>query len=211
MTADRGCRTPQQARSRETRRRILEAGVSCFEAHGYDNTTTAAIARRAGVAVGTVYGYFGDKRAILLELADRTSNEIADRIVASLDPAAWREADPGASVRTLIDTLFHTRTFNPGMQRILWERYFKDPEFRGGLERVERRIRAAMLNLFEALQAQGRLRIDDLPTATFVLYSAIEWIAARLMLGASAVHIDLAVATTSDMASRFLFGVRSDA
>ncbi len=202
----KGCRTPQQARSRETRRRILEAGVACFEELGYDNATTAAIARRAGVAVGTVYGYFGDKRAILLELLDTTASEIAERIVERLDPRSWQEGDARAGVRNLIDTLFHTRTFNPGMQRILWERYFKDPDFRAAVERIERRIRAATLNLFEALKAQGRLRIDDLQTAAFVLYSAIEWTAARLMLGGSAIDIDRAVAATSDMASCYLFG-----
>jgi len=180
--------------------------VACFEALGYDNTTTAAIARRAGVAVGTVYGYFGDKRAILLELMDSTVTEIAEHIVQSLDPTSWQEGDPRPSVRTLIDTLFHTRTFNPGMQRIIWERYFKDPDFRAAVERVERRIRAARLNLFQALKARGMLRIDDLETAAFVLYSAIEWTAARLMLGASAIDIDRAVAVTSDMASSFLFG-----
>ena len=50
-SAPRGVRKPQQARSRRTRERILEAAVECFEASGYDQTTTAAIAARAGTAV----------------------------------------------------------------------------------------------------------------------------------------------------------------
>jgi len=198
-------RTPQQARSRKTRERILTAAVSCFEKRGFDDTTTAAIARRAGIGVGTLYGYFKDKRAILLELLQGTSTEIADYVVRGLDPEAWRDADPRASVRALIDALFHIRTFNPGMQRILWERYFKDDEFRAAVQAIEQRIRGAMLRLFAVMKAEGRLRVRNVATAAFVVYTSIEWTASRLMLEATAVDVDPTVEAASDMISRFLF------
>jgi len=200
-----GVRIPQQARSRRTRARILKAAVASFERHGYEQTTSAEIARRAGIAVGTVYRYFKDKRAILLELLDGTVNEIANYVIENLQPDAWRGRDPRTGVRTLIDALFHTRTINPGMQRILWERYFKDPAFRRAVQAIEYRVRAAMLDLFTALKAEGRLRVDDLATAAFVVYTAIEWTAARLMLGGARAETDSAVAVASDMVSRFLF------
>lgn len=197
-------RTPQQARSRRTRQEILSAAVACFEARGYDETTTAAIARKAGIAVGTLYGYFHDKRAILLELLDGTSKTIGDYVVQNLEPQLWRDTDARESVRRLIDALFHTRTIQPGMQRILWERYFKDPEFRQAVEAIARRVREAMVALFVALQAEGRLRVGDLATAAFVVHAAIEWTASRLMLGEADAEIDSAVAAASDMVSRFL-------
>jgi AcrR family transcriptional regulator len=198
-------RTPQQARSRRTREQILKAAVACFETRGYEETTTAEIARRARLAVGTFYGYFKDKRAILLELLDGTINEIATYVVQNLQPEAWRDADARAGVRTLIDALFHTRTINPGLQRILWERYFKDPQFRAAVQAIEHRVRAAMLDLFIALQADGRLRVTDLSAAAFVVYSAIEWTASRLVLGGAGTEIEPAVEAASDMVSRFLF------
>jgi len=204
-TPARRQRTPQQARSRKTRERVLAAAVACFEKRGYDETTTAAIARRAGIGVGTLYGYFKDKRAILLELLQGTTTEIADYVVRGLDPAVWRDGDPRSSVRTLIDALFHTRTFNPGMQRILWERYFKDDEFRAAVQAIEQRIRGALLRLFKVMKAEGRLRVRDVATAAFVVYTSIEWTASRLMLEAPAVDIDPTVEAASDMVSRFLF------
>jgi AcrR family transcriptional regulator len=88
--APRGIRTPQQARSRRTREKILEAALSCFEELGYDEATTATIARRARIAVGTLYGYFADKRGILLEVLDRTLREIADYVIASSGSATSR-------------------------------------------------------------------------------------------------------------------------
>jgi AcrR family transcriptional regulator len=201
----RSLRTPQQARSRRTRQRVLESAVACFEARGYDETTTAHIARRAGIGVGTLYGYFPDKRAILLELLQSTTEQIADYVVRNLEPALWQDADPRASVRTLIDALFHTRTFNPGMQRILWERYFKDAGFRAAVQATEERVRLALFTLFTALQGRGRLRIADLETAAFLVYTSIEWTASRLMLGGSTAVVDRAVDAASDMISRFLF------
>jgi AcrR family transcriptional regulator len=202
----RDLRTPQQARSRRTRQRILESAVACFEARGYDETTTAHIARRAGIGVGTLYGYFPDKRALLLELLQSTTTQIADYVVRNLEPALWQGADLRANARQLIDALFHTRTFNPGMQRILWERYFKDPEFRAVVQAIEERVRRALVILFDALHVQRRLRIADRETAAFVVYTSIEWTASRLMLGGSAADVDRAVAATTDMITRFLFG-----
>jgi AcrR family transcriptional regulator len=198
-------RTPQQARSRRTREQILEAAVACFETQGYEETTTAEIARRARIAVGTFYLYFKDKRSILLELLDGTINEIANYVVQNLQSEAWQHADARASVRNLIDALFHTRTINPGLQRILWERYFKDPQFRAAVQAIEQRVRAAMLQLFTALDADGRLRVIDLSAAAFVVYTAIEWTASRIVLGEGGIEIGPTVEAASDMVSRFLF------
>lgn len=201
----RELRTPQQARSRRTREKILAAAVACFEELGYDATTTAAIAKRARISVGSLYSYFHDKRAILLELFEKTARQISTYVIDSLDPEVWRSAEPRASVRKLIDALFHTRTFNPGMQRIIWERYFKDPEFREAVQANEMRLRTAMVELFAVLKAQGKLRVADVASAAFVLHTSVEWTAARLMLGTSGAEIDPAVEATSDMVSRFLF------
>jgi AcrR family transcriptional regulator len=183
----------------------LEAAVACFEERGYDDTTTAQIARRAGVGVGTLYGYFLDKRTILLELVRETLSEIAEYVVKSLDPRAWVDGDPRASVRRLIDALFHTRTFNPGMQRIIWERYFKDAEFRSVVQEIEHRIRSATVSLFRSLKKRRMLRVDDVSTAAFVTYAAVEWTTARLMLGESGAEVDATVEAASDMISRYLF------
>ena len=201
----RELRTPQQARSRRTREKILAAAVACFEELGYDATTTAAIAKRARIAVGSLYGYFQDKRAILLELWEKTSSEISSYIISSLDPEEWRDAEPRASVRTLIDALFHARTFNPGMQRIIWERYFKDAEFREAVQTTEIRVRTAMVELFAVLKAQGKLRVADVGSAAFVVHTSVEWTASRIMLGTAGAEVDQAVEATSDMVSRFLF------
>ena len=60
-------REPKQKRSIEKKQRIIDAGYTLFAEKGYFNTNTAEIAKLAGVSTGIVYGYFHDKRDILLE------------------------------------------------------------------------------------------------------------------------------------------------
>ena len=203
--APRGVRIPQQVRSRRTREKILEAALACFEELGYDEATTAAIARRARIAVGTLYGYFADKRDILLEVLDRTLREVADYVIRGLDPELWDGSDSRESMRRLIGAVFHARTVSPGIQRIIWERYFKDPAFRSAVEEIEQEVLRALETLMLSLKSQGKLRVDDVATAAFVVHTATEWTGAKLMLGDSdPADVDASVEAATDMISRFL-------
>ena len=59
-------REPQQERSIEKKNKIIQAGYELFTEVGYYGTNTVEIAKRAGVSTGIVYGYFQDKRDILI-------------------------------------------------------------------------------------------------------------------------------------------------
>ncbi len=63
-------RQPKQERSIDKKNRIVQAGFELFSKVGYYNTNTAEIAKRAGVSTGIVYGYFKDKRDILLDVLE---------------------------------------------------------------------------------------------------------------------------------------------
>ena len=59
-------RQPQQERAIEKKNKIINAGYELFSEVGYYGTNTAEIAKRAGVSTGIVYGYFSDKRDIMI-------------------------------------------------------------------------------------------------------------------------------------------------
>ena len=59
-------REPQQERSIEKKNKIIQAGYELFSEVGYHGTNTVEIAKRAGVSTGIVYGYFQDKRDIMI-------------------------------------------------------------------------------------------------------------------------------------------------
>ncbi|MBL0607647.1 TetR family transcriptional regulator [Aeromonas caviae] len=59
---------PQQARSTELVAAILEAATQVLAQEGATRFTTARVAEKAGVSVGSVYQYFPNKAAILFRL-----------------------------------------------------------------------------------------------------------------------------------------------
>ncbi|MBI6567197.1 TetR family transcriptional regulator [Pseudomonas synxantha] len=59
---------PQQARSTELVAAILEAAIQVLAKEGATRFTTARVAEKAGVSVGSVYQYFPNKAAILFRL-----------------------------------------------------------------------------------------------------------------------------------------------
>lgn len=62
---------PKQARSAELIESILEAATQVLAAEGARRFTTARVAERAGVSVGSLYQYFPNKAAILFQLQRR--------------------------------------------------------------------------------------------------------------------------------------------
>ena len=63
---DKKIREPRQERSIDKKNKIIDTAYEVFSSVGYYNTNTADIAKKAGVSTGIVYGYFKDKRDILL-------------------------------------------------------------------------------------------------------------------------------------------------
>ena len=200
-------RPPQQARSRRTREKLIEAAVDCFERLGFEETTTAMIAAEAGVAVGTVYNYFTDKREIILELFELTDREVADEVIAQLDPASWQgTTDPRDRTRSLIDAIFHAQRLQPGIQRILWAQFFKDPEFRKPFEAIRSRIREAIDAFIVAVDESGLCRPDlDREMASFVVLNAVQWNASQAFLNDDPEFRDAAAHETAELVARYLF------
>lgn len=75
-------RQPVQQRSAKRVERMLEACASLIEEVGYDGVTTTLIAERAGVAVGSLYQFFPDKRAVVQALTQRNLDKFMDSITA---------------------------------------------------------------------------------------------------------------------------------
>ncbi|MEW1637656.1 TetR/AcrR family transcriptional regulator [Streptomyces sp. NPDC093801] len=86
-------RTPVQQRSADRLARILDACAELLDETGYENLSTRAVALRAGVPIGSVYRFFGNKRAMAAALARRNLDRYAEGVTARLAllPAAhWR-------------------------------------------------------------------------------------------------------------------------
>jgi TetR/AcrR family transcriptional regulator, fatty acid metabolism regulator protein len=67
--------TPATGPGSEKYQRILDAAVEVIAEHGYFSSPVSAIAKRAGVADGTIYLYFKSKDDVLRTAIDETFNK----------------------------------------------------------------------------------------------------------------------------------------
>lgn len=95
--------------STDKRDAILEASIELFAERGYSDTPTAAIARRARVAEGTVFHYFHSKREILEHIIGR----VLDRYLEGADAATQQPQCGFDEVMGLISLHFSIADKNP--------------------------------------------------------------------------------------------------
>ncbi|APE20693.1 MULTISPECIES: TetR/AcrR family transcriptional regulator [Streptomyces] len=105
-------RTPVQQRSAERLARILDACAGLLDESGYEQLSTRAVAARAGVPIGSVYRFFGNKRAMVAALAHRNLDEYARRISDRL--AAAPLLDAYGAIDGVLDEFIEMKRTVPG-------------------------------------------------------------------------------------------------
>jgi AcrR family transcriptional regulator len=109
VPTDRQTRPPQQARSRASLERALQAGVEVVAEGDWNAFTTAEICRRAKVAVGSLYARFPTKEALILAVQDRILEQLGVEEQAIFDGGGWSELDAeqtiARGVRGVIETV----------------------------------------------------------------------------------------------------------
>ena len=94
----------ERADAARNRERVLRAARELFEERGVERVTMEEIARRAGVAKGTVFHRFGDRSGLALALLDEHERELQDRLIDG-DPPLGPGAPPLERLLALLDAL----------------------------------------------------------------------------------------------------------
>lgn len=161
-------------------RAILDAAVEVFAEHGYDGAQMARIAEAAGVANGTVYLYFRNKKDLLVSLFRSRLGQMVARRVA--DEA--RLGDPLSRLRAFVadhlETLAADRAFATVTQIELRQ---VDPEMRRAISEVMRSYFAVLDRIIADGQAAGALRRDlDARLVRNVVYGTLDQLATAWVL-----------------------------
>lgn len=85
---------PQQARSRESLRRMLDATENVLEKHGAEGLTIARVAREAKLSAANVYRRFRDKDALIAGVFNRFGDMNAaelEQLETQVDPETIRK------------------------------------------------------------------------------------------------------------------------
>lgn len=105
-------RRPAQRRSAERVQRMLDACAEILDDAGYEGLSTTRIAQRADVAIGSVYQFFPDKRAVAQALALRNLEVFEDRISQRLTDESF--TDWSETVGAIIDIFVDMHRTVPG-------------------------------------------------------------------------------------------------
>ncbi|EIM72244.1 transcriptional regulator [Nitratireductor aquibiodomus RA22] len=161
---------PRQERSKATVEAILIAATQVLIEEGYEGATTARVAERAGVSVGSLYQYFPNKEALVGTLVERHADEIVTIMHRALRDTAHRTLADG--IRAVIRAGAEAHRIQPVLHKILYEQ----------VPRVGRLGKAMDTHRKVTAEIEGFLRIHanelpadhDLATAAIVVETALE-------------------------------------
>ncbi|AQZ61466.1 transcriptional regulator, TetR family [[Actinomadura] parvosata subsp. kistnae] len=160
---------PRQVRAELTRRRILEAAAQVFTEYGYAAGTTNRIAEYAGVSIGSLYQYYPNKDAILLELMlahlDSGEEEATRRQTGEL---------PGTAeglMRLFVQAAIANHLEDPRLLRVMVEQAPRSPEL---LQRVYQFKNERNAHTRDLLRRYREVRVSDLETAARIINATIE-------------------------------------
>ena len=143
-------RKPSQERSRDRVERILDGTAELLNEMPVDKITTAAIAEKASVPIGSVYQYFPNKLAVLAQLARRVMEQVdlktASLIAEDFGVLPWDQA-----IDRAIDATMQGYSEQPGYVQLLLS-IRPTPEFGAITDESNERV-AALLAMHPALQA----------------------------------------------------------
>ena len=163
---------PKQARAIRTRNAIVLAAKQAFSELGWHGTTAKHIASRAGVSVGSFYGYFPDKGAVLRHLAAIRF----DAVRAGFDrhEADWRSQtlSPAALppiFHTIVEEVIALHREDPGLHTVFSERRHVDTE----LDQLTTEMEHDVIGRLAGLLTVATEVPDPMATA-FVCFSLVE-------------------------------------
>lgn len=166
---DRPRKLPRQQRSQDTVAVLLEATRQVLVQRGYARTSTAEIARRAGVSIGSLYQYFPSKAALVAALSEQHSQamrQVFEARLAQAQDLPLREA-----IRVAIQAELEALQLNLPLQRVLFE---QAPRLgpAAHIEQVQDQV-VALVQRALALRPEP-LRPSDPALSGFLLVHAID-------------------------------------
>jgi AcrR family transcriptional regulator len=201
-------RMPVQKRSIETREKILNAAWELFAEKGYFKTSTHDLAERAGVATGSFYGYFNNKKEVAIELIRRFHEEafekafnnfriqIGDNVAENLDQGR-------KLVRFVIRSLKESHAINPMLHKEATALILLDEDIRKINSEEDKKIIAFLITFLQ--QYKLLIRVDDIEAAAIMLFRISDEIIHRIMINKEEIEAERLLRQLEDMICSYLF------
>jgi len=162
---------PPAALNKQDRKqkRIINAAISLFAENGFNDTSMLQIARRADVAEGTVYEYYGSKQNLLIRIPDEKLGELYGHICCNTLENEIRE---------IISKLFRFYEDEKNYTTILVLMLRTNKEFHHSEAiRIIEKIFGVIREMIARGQAEGKFKADlDMNLCQDLLFGTIDHI-----------------------------------
>ena len=154
----------------EKQQKVLETAIRLFAEKGYANTSTAEIAKLAGVSEGTIFKHYGTKERLLLsiiapflrELFPQIAQEVVDEIFT--EETETLEEFLRSLIKNRIQFITENRElFQVFMKELMYRDEFRHELFPYAMEYVPQKFK----HVIERFKENGELR--DLPSDVILL------------------------------------------
>lgn len=158
-------------RRADRRTAMLDAAESLFLELGYEQTTLAAVVRRSGGSLATLYEHFGNKQGLLRAMIARIAQVNKPPLPNSSTEGHQRSDELRAYAHSLYAHL--TKPRNIALNRIVMTEALRDPDFaRSIYMEIHRSAVDELARLFALWAEQGHACIDR-PLAAADLFVAM--------------------------------------
>lgn len=119
LDAERKSLEPQQARSRESLRKLMKAAAEVLGQHGVEGTTIPRIAAHAGLTPGAIYRRFSDKDALLETVILGILERQDERLRTGLTPEMAGQIPLPVFAEQMVGSLIVSYRGNAGLMRAM--------------------------------------------------------------------------------------------
>lgn len=194
---------PKQKRADEKKRRILDAALELFSVHGFHGTTAKAIASEAGVATGSFYRYFRDKKAAFMAVCLRMEEELGGRMFEFGRQMRQENHSEQEILASMIRFAVAGHHRHKAFHREVLAMQILDSDVAAWTRAREERLLSALLRFLEPMHSSYRVR--DLEAAVELIYYTIEEVSHRAVLFDSPAGEERLVKALQEMLLRYLF------
>jgi AcrR family transcriptional regulator len=208
MAAKNKARVPAQKRGIETRDKILEAAWVLFGEKGYFKTNPRDIAQHAGVATGSFYAYFNNKKEVAIELIRRFYKEAIEKALSNINLEIGDTIGDNLDsirmlIRFVIKSLKESHAINPLLHKEASALILLDEEVNKINNEEQKKVISFLIALFQ--QYKKYIRVNDLEAAASLLFKTSDEIIHRIMFNEEEIDEERLLRELEDMICSYLF------
>ena len=150
-------------RSADRRRQLLEVAADLFARMGYRGTTTAELARAAGITEPILYRHFDNKLDLFVTLVD----EVGRQVIGGWQEALEGVSDPAKRLEVLLANNPATHEKGRGVYRVIFQAMTEtegDPDIARALRKHLTKLHQFIKDELSDLQTTGAVRNDETAT-----------------------------------------------